>query len=78
MFCYLGYYVTTNLVFPCAFEVYFDDTLVFSKLEKMRYPTVDVCIFSLPCCLGLETPLERSFKEERSREEEEKLILMFV
>lgn len=78
MFCYLGYYVTTNLVFAGAFEVYFDDTLVFSKLEKMRYPTVDVCIFSLPCCLGLETPLERSFKEERSREEEEELILMFV
>ena len=78
MFCYLGYYVTTNLVFAGAFEVYFDDTLVFSKLEKMRYPTVDVCIFSLPCCLGLETPLERSFKEERSREEEEELILLFV
>ena len=74
MFCYLGYYVTTNLVFAGAFEVYFDDTLVFSKLEKMRYPTLDVCILSFPCCLGLETPLKRSFKEERSREEEEELI----
>ena len=44
MFCYMGYYVLTNVAFASAFEVYFDDTLVFSKLEKMRYPTLDVCL----------------------------------
>ena len=71
MFCYLGYYITTNFVFAGAFEVYFDDTLVFSKLEKMRYPTLDVSIHFLSCCLGLEASAERSFTEER-------LILLFV
>ena len=78
MFCYLGYYITTNFVFAGAFEVYFDDTLVFSKLEKMRYPTLDVSIHFLSCCLGLEASAERSFTEERGRKKEERLILLFV
>lgn len=42
MFCYMGFYVVTNLAYGSAFEVYFDDTLAFSKLEKMRFPTEDV------------------------------------
>ena len=78
MFCYLGYYITTNFVFAGAFEVYFDDTLVFSKLEKMRYPTLDVSIHFLSCCLGLEASAERSFTEERGRKKEERLVLLFV
>ena len=44
--CYLSFAIISNTVTTGAFEVYFDDTLVFSKIRKYRYPTTEV-IF---CC----------------------------
>lgn len=44
--CYLSFAIISNTVTTGAFEVYFGDTLVFSKIRKYRYPTTEV-IF---CC----------------------------
>ena len=40
--CYLSFAIISNTVTTGAFEVYFDDTLVFSKIRKYRYPTTEV------------------------------------
>ncbi|KAK8810124.1 hypothetical protein WA538_003673 [Blastocystis sp. DL] len=39
--CYLSFAIISNTVTTGAFEVYFDDTLVFSKIRKYRYPTTE-------------------------------------
>lgn len=40
--CYLSFVVVTNTVSTGAFEVYLNDSLVYSKIQKYRYPTEEV------------------------------------
>ena len=37
--------IVTNTVSTGAFEVYLNDTLVFSKIQKYRYPTEEVLLY---------------------------------
>ena len=46
--CYLSFAIISNTVTTGAFEVYFDDELVFSKIRKYRYPTTEVASPSVP------------------------------
>lgn len=43
--CYFIYFLLSDIVYNRSFEVYIDDELVFSKIEKYRYPseTVSFC-----------------------------------
>jgi len=42
MICYLSFAIISNTISTGAFEVYFENSLVFSKLQKYRYPTEEV------------------------------------
>lgn len=46
MLCYLSFAIISNTISTGAFEVYFDNSLVFSKLQKYRYPSEEVGEYS--------------------------------
>ena len=52
MLCYLSFAIISNTISTGAFEVYLDNSLVFSKLQKYRYPTEEVETLSIvnSCC----------------------------